>query len=109
MVCDPDMILLSGTDHVPRYHNICLEVGRKRDANYICPICDRRFEFPRSVTRPSLEDLETWQAEIGDLASISDEKRTLANIINNAQAFRTYLAPLCRPIVTSEDAEVLCF
>jgi histone demethylase JARID1 len=66
--------------------------------------------IPRDAARPKLEDLQSWQDEIPNLPFQPDEEQVLDNIINNAQEFRTHVAPFCNPIMaTSEEAEIQRF
>lgn len=98
---------------IQRYHGKCLKIARgkvKDDEKYTCPICDWRVKIPRDAARPKLEDLQAWQDEIPNLPFQPDEEQILENIINNAQEFRTHVAPFCNPIMaTSEEAEVQRF
>jgi histone demethylase JARID1 len=97
----------------PRYHSKCLKIARgklKEDEKYTCPICDWRVKIPRDAARPKLEDLQAWQDEIANLPFQPDEEAILEKIINNAQDFRTHVAPFVNPIMaTSEEAEVQRF
>lgn len=82
----------------------------KDDEKYTCPICDWRVKIPRDATRPKLEDLQDWQAEIATLPFQPDEEAVLTKIIDNAQDFRNHVAPFCNTIMaTSEEAEVQRF
>jgi hypothetical protein len=82
----------------------------KEDEKYTCPICDWRVKIPRDAARPKLEDLQQWQDEIAGLPFQPDEEDILDRIIDNAQNFRTLVAPFCNPIMaTSEEADTQRF
>ena len=99
--------------NIIRYHGKCLKIARgkvKEDEKYTCPICDWRVKIPRDAARPKLEDLQQWQDEIAGLPFQPDEEDILDAIINNAQDFRTHVAPFCNPIMaTSEEADTQRF
>lgn len=89
-----------------RYHGKCLKIARgkvKDDDKYTCPICDWRVRIPRDAARPKLEDLQAWQDEIPTLPFQPDEEAILETIINNAQEFRTHIAPFCNPVMATAD------
>ncbi|QSZ31224.1 hypothetical protein DSL72_000787 [Monilinia vaccinii-corymbosi] len=88
------------------YHGKCLKIARgkvKDDEKYTCPICDWRVRIPRDAARPKLEDLQAWQDEIPNLPFQPDEEAILDSIINNAQEFRTHIAPFCNPVMATAD------
>ncbi|KAM3069046.1 hypothetical protein ACMFMG_004225 [Clarireedia jacksonii] len=88
------------------YHGKCLKIARgkvKDDEKYTCPICDWRVRIPRDAARPKLEDLQAWQDEIPGLPFQPDEEAILEAIINNAQEFRTHIAPFCNPVMATAD------
>ncbi|KAA8573405.1 hypothetical protein EYC84_004991 [Monilinia fructicola] len=88
------------------YHGKCLKIARgkvKDDEKYTCPICDWRVRIPRDAARPKLEDLQAWQDEIPTLPFQPDEEAILDSIINNAQEFRTHIAPFCNPVMATAD------
>ncbi|CAD6446959.1 9a20e564-72f1-43e0-9e38-b0923a800b64-CDS [Sclerotinia trifoliorum] len=70
---------------------------------YTCPICDWRVRIPRDAARPKLEDLQAWQDEIPSLPFQPDEEAILESIINNAQEFRSHIAPFCNPVMATAD------
>ena len=97
-----------------RYHSKCLKIARgkiKEDDDFVCPICDHRVKIPRDAVRPKLEEMEQWQAEIPLLPFQPDEEECLANIINDAQNFRDYIAPFTNNpmIATMEEVPTLRF
>ena len=96
-----------------RYHGKCLKIARgkvKDDDKYTCPICDWRVKIPRDAARPKLEDLQQWQDEISGLPFQPDEEQILEKIINNAQEFRSHIAPFCNPVMaTADEAETQRF
>ncbi|KUJ17709.1 PLU-1-domain-containing protein [Mollisia scopiformis] len=88
------------------YHGKCLKIARgkvKDDEKYTCPICDWRVKIPRDAARPKLEDLQAWQDEIPALPFQPDEEEVLAKIIDNAQDFRSHVAPFCNPVMATAD------
>ncbi|KAH8656723.1 PLU-1-like protein-domain-containing protein [Tricladium varicosporioides] len=88
------------------YHGKCLKIARgkvKDDEKYTCPICDWRVRIPRDAARPKLEDLQAWQDEIPALPFQPDEEDILARIIDNAQEFRSHVAPFCNPVMATAD------
>jgi len=88
------------------YHGKCLKIARgkvKEDDKYTCPICDYRLRIPRDATRPKLEDLENWQAEIPDLPFQPEEEETLKNIIDHAIIFREHVRPFINPMLSNPD------
>ncbi|CAD6457637.1 17ec019e-bb7a-4aab-b211-e186bd499c50 [Sclerotinia trifoliorum] len=88
------------------YHGKCLKIARgkvKDDEKYTCPICDWRVRIPRDAARPKLEDLQAWQDEIPSLPFQPDEEAILESIINNAQEFRSHIAPFCNPVMATAD------
>ena len=88
------------------YHGKCLKIARgkvKEDDKYTCPICDYRLRIPRDATRPKLEDLENWQAEIPDLPFQPEEEETLKNIIDHATNFREHVRPFINPMLSNPD------
>ncbi|KAF4627760.1 hypothetical protein G7Y89_g10393 [Cudoniella acicularis] len=88
------------------YHGKCLKIARgkvKDDEKYTCPICDWRVRIPRDAARPKLEDLQAWQDEIPSLPFQPDEEDILAKIIDNAQEFRSHVAPFCNPVMATAD------
>lgn len=90
------------------YHYKCLKIARgkvKEDDKYTCPICDWRNKIPRDASRPKLEDLMALADEIPSLPFQPEEEEVLQAIIDNAQAFRDRLIPICNPIMSTE-AEV---
>jgi histone demethylase JARID1 len=57
-----------------------------------------------------LEDLQQWQDEIPNLPFQPDEELILDKIINNAQEFRSAVAPYCNPVMaTADEAETQRF
>lgn len=89
-----------------RYHGKCLKIARgkvKDDEKYTCPICDWRVRIPRDAARPKLEDLQSWQDEIPSLPFQPDEEEILTKIIDNAQEFRSHVAPFCNPVMATAD------
>ncbi|EHK97813.1 putative Lid2 complex component lid2 [Glarea lozoyensis 74030] len=88
------------------YHGKCLKIARgkvKDDEKYTCPICDWRVRIPRDAARPKLEDLQAWQDEIATLPFQPDEEDILSKIIDNAQEFRSHVAPFCNPVMATAD------
>ncbi|CAG8973472.1 hypothetical protein HYALB_00011067 [Hymenoscyphus albidus] len=88
------------------YHGKCLKIARgkvKDDEKYTCPICDWRVRIPRDAARPKLEDLQAWQDEIPSLPFQPDEEDILIKIIDNAQEFRSHVAPFCNPVMATAD------
>ncbi|EKD13450.1 uncharacterized protein L3040_002692 [Drepanopeziza brunnea f. sp. 'multigermtubi'] len=88
------------------YHGKCLKIARgkvKDDEKYTCPICDWRVKIPRDAARPKLEDLQSWQDEIPGLPFQPDEEEILMKIIDNAQEFRSHVAPFCNPVMATAD------
>ena len=88
------------------YHGKCLKIARgkvKEDDKYTCPVCDWRLKIPRDATRPKLEDLENWQAEIPDLPFQPEEEETLKNIIEHANNFREHIRPYINPIMSNPE------
>ncbi|CAL3973143.1 unnamed protein product [Diplocarpon coronariae] len=88
------------------YHGKCLKIARgkvKDDEKYTCPICDWRVRIPRDAARPKLEDLQAWQDEIPGLPFQPDEEEVLTKIIDNAQEFRSHVAPFCNPVMATAD------
>jgi histone demethylase JARID1 len=89
-----------------RYHGKCLKIARgkvKDDEKYTCPICDWRVRIPRDAARPKLEDLQAWQDEIVTLPFQPDEEDILSKIIDNAQEFRSHVAPYCNSVMATAD------
>lgn len=63
--------------------------------------------IPRDASRPNLEDLMAWYDDIPDLPFQPEEEAVLKQIIDNAQEFRTFIAPYCNQLlVTSSEVEV---
>lgn len=92
--------------NLSRYHGKCLKIARgkvKDDEKYTCPVCDWRVKIPRDAARPKLEDLQLWQDEISHLPFQPDEEEILSKIIDNAQDFRTHVAPFCNPVMATAD------
>ncbi|KAH9909715.1 PLU-1-domain-containing protein [Xylariomycetidae sp. FL2044] len=90
------------------YHGKCLKIARgkvKEDDKYTCPICDWRVKIPRDAARPKLEDLIVWQEEMRNLPFQPEEEEVLRKIIDNAQEFRSHIAPYCNPVLAT-GAEV---
>jgi histone demethylase JARID1 len=88
------------------YHGKCLKIARgkvKEDDKYTCPVCDWRLKIPRDATRPKLEDLENWQAEIPDLPFQPEEEDTLRNIIEHANNFRDHIRPYINPVMSNPE------
>ena len=98
---------------ISRYHGKCLKIARgkvKDDDKYTCPICDWRVRIPRDAARPKLEDLQQWQDEVQGLPFQPDEEQILEKIVNNAQEFRSHIAPFCNPVMaTADEAETQRF
>jgi histone demethylase JARID1 len=66
--------------------------------------------IPRDAARPKLEDLQQWQDEVAGLPFQPDEEQILEKIINNAQEFRSHVAPFCNPVMaTADEAETQRF
>ncbi|TVY52644.1 Lid2 complex component lid2, partial [Lachnellula cervina] len=88
------------------YHGKCLKIARgkvKDDEKYTCPVCDWRVRIPRDAARPKLEDLQSWQDEIPNLPFQPDEEEILSKIVDNAQEFRSHVAPFCNPVMATAD------
>lgn len=98
--------LFTNVTNIHRYHGKCLKIARgkvKDDEKYTCPICDWRVRIPRDAARPKLEDLQAWQDEIPTLPFQPDEEEILSKIIDNAQEFRSHVAPFCNPVMATAD------
>ncbi|KAI5304858.1 hypothetical protein KEM56_005807, partial [Ascosphaera pollenicola] len=96
------------------YHGKCLKIARgkfKEDDEYICPICDWRVKIPRDAARPKLEDLLDWQAEIPGLPFQPEEQEILQAIVDQALAFRDFVAKFTRgeACVTIEELPTMKF
>jgi hypothetical protein len=96
-----------------RYHGKCLKIARgrvKEDEGYTCPICDWRVKIPRDASRPKLEDLIDWQAEIKNLPFQPEEEELLSRIIDNGIDFRNHIAYFCNnPFMTADECETQRF
>ncbi|KZZ90973.1 PHD transcription factor [Ascosphaera apis ARSEF 7405] len=96
------------------YHGKCLKIARgkfKEDDEYTCPICDWRVKIPRDAARPKLEDLIRWQDEIPDLPFQPEEQEILQIIVDQACAFRNFVAKFTRgeACVTIEELPTMKF
>ncbi|KAF2436848.1 histone demethylase JARID1D [Tothia fuscella] len=88
------------------YHGKCLKIARgkvKEDDKYTCPICDYRLKIPRDAARPKLEELQQWQDEVPTLPFQPEEEETLDNIVTKATDFRSSIASLLNPLMSTPD------